>query len=323
MKISKAKVGFITFLKANGYSQSTVDLYRYVLNLLESYLQDKNVESIKRNDLDNYFVFLREEYVPKRKNGDTSPVTGSTLQNHWKGLRTFFNWAEEYLELKNRPDLDIKLPYNNPKEIMPFTEEEVQRLVKCAQFSQKGGSEKRKPYQARRRTAARDLAMILMLLDTGLRIGELCRLNVGDINIEHGDIWIAPYGNSNRKTKSRIVHFGKSATRSLWQYLAKRPDLEPSDPLFIADRTGKRMTVNGARCLLKDLGKVADVNNCHPHRFRHTFCIEFLRNNGDLFTLQQITGHTSLEMLKHYMKIATGDTSRVHKKASPADNWKL
>lgn len=322
MKLSQAKQGFLTFLKADGYSLSTVALYDYVLNALGEFLEDMEIERIKPNDLMRYFSYLRDGYKPNRKNGSEAPLSGGTLQNHWKGIRTFFGWAEEDLGLKKRPDLKIRLPRNNPKVIMPFSEGEIKALLKAAEFTEVAPGN-RKAYTMRKKTADRDLTIILLFLDTGMRLGELCRLNISDVNLETGEVYIAPFGNSNRKTKSRIVNIGKGTKRVLWRYLANRIESQSTDPLLITERGERRITPNSVRLLLADLGRKAGLSKCHPHKFRHTFCIEFLRNDGDVFNLQLLTGHSSLDMLKTYLQIARGDTAKAHRKASPVDNWKL
>jgi site-specific recombinase XerD len=322
MNLSISTQGFLTSLKADGYSPSTINLYQYVLDNLCSFLGDKEIEKIKSADLTRFFAFLRDGYKPDRKNKSDAPLSGSTLQNHWKGIRTFFKWAELELELKARPDTHLKLPGNNPKVIMPLPENEIKALLKAAVYSEFEPSN-RKPFKAKRRTADRDLALILALLDTGLRVGELCRLNVQDVNLENGDVYIAPFGNSNKKTKSRIVYLGKASKRAVWRYLASRANVLPNAPLFVTERAAKRITVNSVRLLLADLGHKAGINDTHPHRFRHTFCIEFLRNGGDVFALQSLTGHSDIDMLKTYLQLAKGDAARVHKVASPVDNWRL
>ena len=83
------------------------------------------------------------------------------------------------------------------------------------------------------------------------------------------------------------------------------------------------MNKNALRLLIVHLGEKAGVKKCHPHRFRHTFAITYLRSGGDLFTLQSLLGHSTLDMVQHYARIAEIDVEQAHKRASPADNWRL
>jgi integrase/recombinase XerD len=100
-------------------------------------------------------------------------------------------------------------------------------------------------------------------------------------------------------------------------------DRDQSDqPLFQVD-TGGQMDKDNVLHLLYAIGERGKVHDVHPHRFRHTFAIQYLRNGGDVFTLQRLLGHTSLEMTRRYLDLAMIDDERAHKKASPVDNWRL
>ncbi len=77
------------------------------------------------------------------------------------------------------------------------------------------------------------------------------------------------------------------------------------------------------RQLLGALEEKVQVRKCHPHRFRHTFTITYLRSGGDLFMLKSLLGHSTLEMVEHYARIADVDVEQAHRKASPVDNWRL
>jgi integrase/recombinase XerD len=322
MKLTTAKTGFLLSLRARGYAPATIELYRYVLDTLADYLDDPEVNKIGQTDLERYFVYLRDEYKPTRTNGDTSPLSGSSLQNHWKGIRAFFAWALDELRLKKRPDLRLKLPKNNPKVIRPLSQDEVKSLLIAAERTKEANPGNRRSYTMRRPTADRDFAILFTLLDTGVRVGELARLTVGDVNLDTGEVNVEPYGESNRKTKGRVVFVGKSALRAIWRYLANRDNPEAGEPLVVT-RNGQPMNRNSIRLLLVDMGKRAGVANVHPHRFRHTFAIEFLRNDGDVFSLQRLLGHADLETVKIYLELAQADAQNAHRRASPADRWRL
>jgi integrase/recombinase XerD len=75
--------------------------------------------------------------------------------------------------------------------------------------------------------------------------------------------------------------------------------------------------------MLNHLGDRVGVQGVHPHRFRHTFAIEYLRNGGDVFTLQRLLGHSSLDICNRYLQIVKSDIGEAHKRASPADRWRL
>ena len=111
--------------------------------------------------------------------------------------------------------------------------------------------------------------------------------------------------------------------KALWRYLAERePEPTADDPLFVSlDRYP--MDRSSISHMLRELGKRAGVAKVHPHRFRHTMALWFLRNGGDVFSLQRILGHSTLDMVRQYVALAEADAVSAHRRASPADNWRL
>jgi integrase/recombinase XerD len=322
MLLSDAISGFFLFIRAEGFSDQTVLLYKWHLSILLRFLGDKEVTEIKEHDLRGFFVYLREVYH-KEKGHPDKPMSGAFLRNEWKGMRSLFEWCKEQELLKERPDINIKMPGNNPKTIMPLTEDEVKALLKNAEFSRVAETRNRNAYRIKRSTAVRDVALLILLLDTGIRAGECSRLDIKDVDLEKGEIFIKPYGNSGIKTKSRAIPIGKATMRVLWKYKNTLEYQEPNDPFFVSKRDGRRLDRSAMLQLIKSLGDKAGIKNCHPHQLRHTFSIQYLRNGGDVFTLKKILGHNSLKMVEVYLQLAQTDTTAAHRRASPADRWHL
>jgi site-specific recombinase XerD len=130
---------------------------------------------------------------------------------------------------------------------------------------------------------------------------------------------VVPYL-SGRKSKSRVVFIGKSSRAALWHYLAERKNTLPDDSLFIGKNNHPldRLILGN---LLRRFGNRAGSDNVHPHRFRHTFAIQYLRNGGDIFTLQRLLGHSDISMVRRYLNIADTDAQIAHQRASPVDRW--
>jgi integrase/recombinase XerD len=258
-------------------------------------------------------VWLREDYKPRTGR----PLTPSSRENAWKAFRSFFNFATEDLGFKKRPDKKLKRPRYKPPAIIPFTKEDLQQLLNATEKTVIANTERRVSFRMDRPTAARDRAIVLILLDTGLRVSELARLNIENVDLETGEVIILPYG-SGQKTRPRSIFMGRKARVALYRYLSEREDAHSEESLFLS-QTGRPMNRDSIRLMLRRLGERAGVSNVYAHRFRHTFAIQYLRNEGDVFTLQRILGHSTLDMVKRYIAVATVDVKNAHRKASPAD----
>jgi integrase/recombinase XerD len=208
--------------------------------------------------------------------------------------------------------------------VEPFTRDELGRMLKACLYTREAETNMRHKYVMRRPTANLDEALILVLVDTGLRALELCSLKVGDVEIKRGKVEVKHGVEGGAKGgKWRIVDLGKVARGALWRYLAQREDGEdPYAPLFTVTGDSK-FKPDSLRLLIKRIAEHAGVKNAYPHKFKHTFAITYLRSGGDILTLQEMPGHGSLDMVRHYAKVAQVDVEQAHRKASPADNWRL
>jgi integrase/recombinase XerD len=315
MSLAKAIDLFLLTLAANGYSKNTIELYRWALSIAKHYFQNSTVEFITSEKLTIFFAWLNQEYKPSRAGGDRSPLSKRSVENVWTAVRSFYNWYSSEFDAP-RPDNKIKRPRYAQADITPYTEQEIKGMLQACEYVH-ANTTKRKPFRMKRPTAKRDVAIILILLDTGLRASELCRLRVIDLDQITGELVIHPWG-SGQKTKPRSVYIGKRARIETIKYLGDRVD----GPLFITER-GNAFNRGLLRHLICRCAQRAGVKNATPHRFRHTFAIQYLRNSGDVFTLQRLLGHSSLDMVRRYLSLANADDQLAHRRASPVDNWRL
>jgi len=325
LKVQKAITGFLHYKSAEGLAPVTISGYERDLKLWIEYQGNVHISKVQSTDILSFLNFLRTDYVPRRITGNNSrKLAPKTVYNIYVSLASFFTWASREFQLdnplKNLPRL--RVPDDPPVE--PFKKEEIELLLKACDYCDEAMTGQRRKFTMRRGTSRRDKAILLILLDTGLRASELCALRVEDVDMTSGRVSVRPGEAGKAKGgKGRVVYIGKSGRRFLWRYLAEREDgNDPDAPLFVG-KLNRPYNRDALRQLINSLGAKVGIKKCHPHRFRHTFAITYLRSGGDIFTLKALLGHGSLDMVEHYARIAEVDIESAHRKASPADNWRL
>jgi len=161
---------------------------------------------------------------------------------------------------------------------------------------------------------SRNRSLILILVDSGLRLSELASLKLQDIDVENG--WVKVMGKGN---KERVVRIGKTAQKSLWRYLVYRG--ESSKQVLWLSEEREPLRGSGIQSSIHRVKKRAGINETGcVHRFRHSFALSFLRADRNPFNLQYLLGHNSLEMVRRYTAtLGMEDALKAHEKASPAD----
>lgn len=307
MKISQALDGF-WLSKQLDFSPTTVRNYERVFSYFLSYVGGKReIETVTSDDIRRYLDYLHK----RRKLGKRS------VHSHWAVLSSFWTWAELEIKIPHIIRGRVPAPTFRSRTIVPFTQDEIKRLINAATTNKPWSSRGGRSIRSKRPTALRDKAIILTLLDTGVRATELCELSIKDYDAKRGRLHIR----HGKGDKERFVTIGTRARKSIWQYLATRSDAKPTEPLF-ATRERTPMRRENLLKLVVVLGNQAGVTHVHPHRFRHTFAIQFLRNGGNVLILKELMGHEKLETLMVYVHLAEQDIDG-SARHSPADNWRL
>lgn len=324
--LSQAIEGFLLAKEIGGCSPYTIRNYRLSLRRLATHLDgDPTLEAITA---DQVRAFLHQlQTTPVTPSGVASRPTRilspKTILNIHTALSSLWTWAIAEGYTQQQIMENITPPNPDPPVIEPFTREQIRTLLNAADCSAPWRTHPHTQNTRPPELELRDKAIIRFLLDTGVRVSELCRLTLADVDLKHTTALIK--GKSRRNSgqgKQRLVYFGQNTRKALWAYLATR-DTSPHDPLFAVITDGHPLDRRHLARHLKRLGQRAGVENVYPHRFRHTFAINYLRNGGDIFTLQQILGHTTLDMVRRYLAIAQTDCQSAHRRASPVDNWRL
>ena len=306
MNLLQVVEGFF-IVRRTRLAATTMTNYRYCCNKLLTHFGSKTTfDEITTEGIRRFVDYLRGTGLSERSVHDNLVICSV--------LWTFANDEFGFPHVVK----GIELPAYDEKMIVPFTVEETKALVAAAEWTSTWDTGTGKKVRSKRPTARRDVAVILTLLDTGLRVSELCSLTVKDYQQDSGRMHIR-HGNGN---KSRYVFAGVRAQKSIWRYMLERNRVRPADPLF-ASKTENALDRNNIRHTLDIIGDNAGVEGVHPHRFRHTFAVEFLRNGGNVFELKRILGHEKLATVEVYLELASVDIQRAQQANSPADNWRL
>lgn len=290
-------------------SPATVASYEHTFRRFRASLGagDIHIEQITSDHVRNWLAALRD-----------SGLAPKSVANDWIALSAFWTWAANELQIPHIIRDKVRQPIYKRPSIVAYTRQEVGAMLNAATRNSAWTTRNGKIVQERRSTANRDRAILLTLLDTGLRATELCDLQISDYELKQGRLHIR----HGKGDKPRYVYAGDVTRKAIWRYLADRPAAQPADPLF-ATANNRHMDRNALRHMIQNCAERAGVTEATVHRWRHTFAINYLRNGGNVLELARLMGHSRTETLQIYVDLAQTDLQDAQRRASPADNWRL
>lgn len=239
-------------------------------------------------------VFVK--YMYEKRNAKHATVDATM-----RALKAFLNWAVGKGVIESSPLVNIDIGKPRPRQIETFTREQIREILKQPDLKMFVG--------------LRDYTIMLTLLETGVRVRELTDIKINDVRFEDSQILI-----DGKNGENRLVPFQTQTARVLKHYIKARGRSE-SPYLFITvdDAQMNRATV---RSRINKYGRMANITNvrCSPHTFRHTFAKMSVKNGADIFTLQKILGHSSLDMVRVYVNMFSQDVKDAHERFSPVEN---
>lgn len=278
---------FLEERKAARYSPHTIRCYKVTFEKLVAQLGNIPIERIRRDDI---ICFLNSQ----------SGISAKTLRNYHADLSALWSWSVARGQCDENIVRTIRAPIAEKPEILPISKVELLALLDTAR-------------QSDLLTSMRNEAIILLLVDSGIRASELCALKIKDFNRITSHILVFGKGKKTRNipispiTLEKIITYIESRPGKS-KYLFTTKDNQPISRIHLGN-------------ILERLAQRARINHVYPHRFRHTFAIQFLRNGGNIYSLQKILGHTTLDMVKRYLAISQVDIDNDHAAASPVKHW--
>ena len=283
---------FLIDRRAQNLSPGTVIFYRIKLEKFTAFCDGQGVKSLDQVDaqLVRRFIFWLEE----------QGHNPGGIHAHYRSVKALIRfWAAEVEpEGWRDPFRRVKPPRVPEEPLAPAEQAVIMKMLESC---------------GRDPLGLRDRAIMLTLLDTGVRAAELIDLDVEDVDLATGAVLVR----RGKGRKPRTVYLGKAARKAVRSWL--RACAQASAALFTS-QGGDRLAYGGLRAIITRRAKLAGVDPPTLHSFRRAFCLAMLRAGVDVMSLQRLMGHTSLAVLRRYLAQTEGDLAEAHRRASPADS---
>ena len=292
MRLEEACKSFLSRCVALNLAEGSVAWYRHILRAMTLFLAGHGAQNLEEVTP----TLVRDHLTELRRKGHAS----ETVFRTYGGMRCAFRfWKREGLLAKNPMEL-VERPRRERALIRPMSAEQASRLIEMPNTQSIQG--------------LRDRAMMMLMLDSGLRISEALTLESGRVDWLNCAVSVMGKGR-----KERSVPFSAKTGQALLAYAQARAKGPIKGPEFFLGKTGKKVCRSKARKLILRYGRAAGIEGVRmsPHTLRHTFAVLYVRNGGDSFSLQEILGHSTLEMTRNYVNLARRDVAEQHRKFSP------
>ena len=292
------------FATAENKSIRTIETVIHAINKFDKFLGVCiDVRTVTAEDLRRYIRHLQQQ--PKwighpTINQDHEILSDNAIASYVRSIRSFWSWLKRENFLTDNPFEQVKPPATTEKIVDPLTPEDITSLLKVIPKREFKGY--------------RDICVILTMYGTGTRISETLALHMGDINFNSGQIKLV-----GKRKKERSVFMSASVFKALYKYHSQQRLDVPSNYFFV-HKDGRPLTRSYfEHKMTLYVAKSGITKICTPHILRYSFAIQFLRGCGDIFVLQKILGHSTLEMTRRYLKITNTDVEVKMREYSPAE----
>ena len=276
---------FLRFSELKGLSPRTIFFYQ---DKLERFLKLQGEKfPVEKQDILSFIGYLKEQ--------GNSP---ESVNCYLRALRVFFHWAHSQELISSNPMRGIPMQKTPRLLVDTLTPSDLQRVLDAIRRA--------------RRNNLRNQAIFLLLLDTGMRPGELCSLTMEDLSLNENLVRVSG------KTGERLLPFSQKTRRALLSYMRVRRPLPGENVLFLSKK-GEPLTQDALRHFFAALRRRTRIKRLYPYLMRHTAATSYLREGADLETVRRLLGHTSYAVIQRYLNLNPADLARVQRKVSPVN----
>lgn len=269
---------FLDAKRIEGCSERTIQYYRTTVEHLFSHITE-NVRKITTEELRGYLSDYQQ----------INNCSKVTVDNIRRNISSFFSWLEE-------EDYILKSPMRRIHKIK--TKQQVKEIISDEAIEKLRDS----------CNCLRDKAIIDLLYSTGIRVGELVKLNISDIDFEERECIVFGKGDKERK-----VYFDAKAKLHLQEYIHSRKDNNPA--LFVTlDAPYDRLQISGVEIRMRNLGKKLNLHRIHPHKFRRTMATRAIDKGMPIEQVQKILGHSQIDTTMQYAIVNQNNVKASHQK---------
>jgi site-specific recombinase XerD len=269
---------FLSAKRIEGCSEKSMHYYKSSIDKLVSAVK-KNVREIDTNDIRRYLADIQAE----------RGLSKVTIDNLRRIFSSFFSWLEDEDYIVKSPVRRIHKVRTDTLVKEVLTDENIEVLRDSCQ-------------------ELRDIALIDMLASTGMRVGELVKINREDVDFQERQCVVFGKGN-----KEREVYFNARTKIHLKKYLDSRTDDNPA--LFVSlTKPYNRLSISGVEVRLRNLGKQAKLNKVHPHKFRRTLATMAIDRGMPIEQVQKLLGHVKIDTTLHYAMVNQTNVKIAHRK---------
>ena len=276
------------FLRIKNYSEHTISNYERDVNRFLKYLTEKKIDpnDISTPIITDWIIFLRKSGLGNR----SIQRNISSLKNFYKFLFKSGTVESNYFESVQSPKINETLP-------KALTPEDVEKLLS---FEPKTFSD------------ARDKAFLELLYSSGLRVSEAVNVNIASFESDLNFVKVLGKGN-----KERMLPVGKYAKDAILRWLEIRNEnINSTDALF-TNKYGKRISVRAMQQRIYKISIAQGMSPVSPHMLRHSFATHILESSGDLRSIQEMLGHSSLSTTQIYTKLNFQQLAKIYDKSHP------